>query len=142
MGFQPDDSRVMDFYTLSRELYPTDPMMVHFVIDEPIPYNDTNTRILLDDLYRQLSENPLALKSTNAATHMKDPWFQLIPMKNYKTMADYIHEARLRFGLIANSGTNIQGSVSFLPEQNSVSLQCVKKTMSVFAFQMVVFIMT
>ena len=97
MGFQPDNSRVMEFYATSRVFYPADPMMMHFVIDEPLFYNDTHTRLLLDNFYSRLTQNRMALKSNSSL--VQKPWFQKIPKQNYNDMRDYVNELKLWFGI-------------------------------------------
>ena len=112
MGFQPDNSRVIDYYKMSKILYPTDPMLVHFVVDEPIRYNEKETRSLLDDLYERLLADPMAL-----TPKFGTPWFQLMPNRDYKLMRAYIREIQIVLGISSPKKNNLKHYVQKLQNE-------------------------
>ena len=118
MGYQPDDSRVIQYYEKSQLYFPVDPMMLHFVIKSPIPYHLNKTRQQLDALFDQITKSPLALRQTSRLK----PWFQAMPYHDYKSPESFVKDLKWRFGIPELSVE----SLGFLEYMQALQNECFK----------------
>ena len=71
IDYQPDNSRILDYYTQSRSLY-QDPIIVSFVINEQIEYWNNSEFRNLENIYRQLTSEDFCYQEIN---RRMEPWF-------------------------------------------------------------------
>ena len=71
--YQPDNSRILDYYTTSRKYY-KDPIMVSLVIDEPVQYWNNSELDKLESIYFNLTAQDFSEKMVNDRIQ---PWFVL-----------------------------------------------------------------